>query len=245
MQSIFPSRSFSTSATHQGTAQPKETSSDDIPDIIPAEDQHLFETWMANNTKYFLNYNEQYERLLKGDVSMKDLIQLQNEVLGEITREYEVRHMAEKGHSFEGVQGPIGAQPWLENETVRSLSMRENPIPQGVQGLNCEHFKVWLDNCTKYQFIHCDEQLKDVQEGRKTLGMIFEEQEKLIKQVAEDYREGLINNQQVGNGPSEPVKLSQKDRLKRAVKEYGSTVIVFHVAISLASLGGFYLAVSR
>ena len=40
-------------------------------------------------------------------------------------------------------------------------------------------------------------------------------------------------------------KLSQKDKLKRAVKEYGATVIVFHVCISLASLGGFYLAVSR
>lgn len=42
-----------------------------------------------------------------------------------------------------------------------------------------------------------------------------------------------------------PVELSRKDKLKRAVKEYGATVIVFHVAISLASLGGFYLLVSR
>ncbi|KAK2162182.1 hypothetical protein LSH36_102g04002 [Paralvinella palmiformis] len=39
-------------------------------------------------------------------------------------------------------------------------------------------------------------------------------------------------------------KLSQTDKLKRAVKEYGATVIVFHVCISLVSLGGFYLAVS-
>ncbi|KAL8574119.1 hypothetical protein ACOMHN_060695 [Nucella lapillus] len=39
-------------------------------------------------------------------------------------------------------------------------------------------------------------------------------------------------------------QLSQKEKLKRAVKEYGSTVIVFHITISLASLGGFYLAVS-
>ena len=58
-----------------------------------------------------------------------------------------------------------------------------------------------------------------------------------------------------GDGPesaaSKPVaestgaQLSQREKLKRAVKEYGSTVIVFHVAISLVSLGGFYLAVSR
>lgn len=38
--------------------------------------------------------------------------------------------------------------------------------------------------------------------------------------------------------------LSKKDQLKRAVKEYGSTVIIFHIGISLASLGGFYLLVS-
>ena len=39
--------------------------------------------------------------------------------------------------------------------------------------------------------------------------------------------------------------VSKADQLKRAVKDYGSTVIVFHVAISLASLGFFYLIVSR
>lgn len=42
---------------------------------------------------------------------------------------------------------------------------------------------------------------------------------------------------------SEP--LSRKDRLKRAVAEYGTTVIVFHVGISLLSLGSFYTLVSR
>ena len=39
--------------------------------------------------------------------------------------------------------------------------------------------------------------------------------------------------------------LSKKYQLKQAVKDYGLTVVVFHVAISLASLGGFYTAVSR
>lgn len=41
------------------------------------------------------------------------------------------------------------------------------------------------------------------------------------------------------------VAVSAKDKLKKAVKEYGSTVIVFHVAISLISLGGCYVLVSR
>uniref|UniRef100_A0A182SQU9 DUF1279 domain-containing protein n=1 Tax=Anopheles maculatus TaxID=74869 RepID=A0A182SQU9_9DIPT len=42
----------------------------------------------------------------------------------------------------------------------------------------------------------------------------------------------------------EQVPVSRKDRLKKAIKEYGSTVLVFHVSISLASLGTCYLLVS-
>lgn len=38
---------------------------------------------------------------------------------------------------------------------------------------------------------------------------------------------------------------SRAEQLKKAVKEYGSTVVVFHVTISLISLGGFYLLVKR
>lgn len=38
--------------------------------------------------------------------------------------------------------------------------------------------------------------------------------------------------------------LTKKEQLKKAFKDYGSTVIVFHIGISLISLGGFYLLVS-
>ncbi|CAL8096178.1 unnamed protein product [Orchesella dallaii] len=38
--------------------------------------------------------------------------------------------------------------------------------------------------------------------------------------------------------------LSTKEKLKRAVRDYGATVIVFHVTMSLMSLGFFYLLVS-
>jgi len=43
---------------------------------------------------------------------------------------------------------------------------------------------------------------------------------------------------------SSNVGLSQRERLKKAVKEYGATVIVFHTALSLSTLGIAYLAVS-
>uniref|UniRef100_A0A2H1WIW1 SFRICE_006073 n=1 Tax=Spodoptera frugiperda TaxID=7108 RepID=A0A2H1WIW1_SPOFR len=38
--------------------------------------------------------------------------------------------------------------------------------------------------------------------------------------------------------------MSAKEKLKQAIKEYGSTVIVFHVGISLISLGSCYLLIS-
>lgn len=38
---------------------------------------------------------------------------------------------------------------------------------------------------------------------------------------------------------------STKAKLKRAVKDYGATVIVFHVTISIASLSLSYAAVAR
>lgn len=41
-----------------------------------------------------------------------------------------------------------------------------------------------------------------------------------------------------------PVQLSKKEQLKRAFKDYGATIIVFHVGISLISLQCFYLLVS-
>ncbi|GBN52635.1 Protein FAM210B, mitochondrial [Araneus ventricosus] len=41
------------------------------------------------------------------------------------------------------------------------------------------------------------------------------------------------------------VKVNQRTRLKQAVRDYGATIIVFHVAISLTSLGLCYLAISN
>ncbi|KAG8301163.1 hypothetical protein J6590_059568 [Homalodisca vitripennis] len=47
------------------------------------------------------------------------------------------------------------------------------------------------------------------------------------------------------SGDPETPKLSNRAKLKRAVKDYGATVIIFHVTISLMSLGISYLAISR
>jgi len=44
--------------------------------------------------------------------------------------------------------------------------------------------------------------------------------------------------------PESQAPISRKEKLKKAIKDYGGTVIVFHVAISLLSLGFCYLLVS-
>lgn len=164
------------------------------------------------------------------------------------------------GVSGEDMQGVQGSYKWVwpQNHTLESLSKLENPCPQGIQGSECDKFTLWLSNCTKYNFVNCESQLADLKEGRKTLGEIFEEQEREIRKVASDFKNGELdakvgiksdtvnnNDQDRISGESVDVKVSQKDRLKKAVSQYGSTVIVFHVGISLISLGGFYVAVSR
>lgn len=49
----------------------------------------------------------------------------------------------------------------------------------------------------------------------------------------------------ISTNTEEKPQLSTKEKFKKAVKEYGSTVIVFHVAISMVSLGSCYLLMSR
>ena len=52
------------------------------------------------------------------------------------------------------------------------------------------------------------------------------------------------NNSNNCNNNNNTKELSKGEKLKKAVKDYGSTVIVFHVSISLISLGFFYTLVS-
>nr|XP_014280780.1 NAD-dependent protein deacylase-like isoform X3 [Halyomorpha halys] len=54
------------------------------------------------------------------------------------------------------------------------------------------------------------------------------------------------NGEKHGTEPSQnPKTLSLKDKMKMAVRDYGSTVIVFHITHSLTLLGIIYIAISR
>lgn len=53
-----------------------------------------------------------------------------------------------------------------------------------------------------------------------------------------------INHNEAKFYSSDPKPLTAAQKLKKAVAEYGTTVIVFHIGISLISLGSCYLLVS-
>lgn len=59
----------------------------------------------------------------------------------------------------------------------------------------------------------------------------------------------MSNQRSISSGEHQPTpkvqKFSSKDKLKQAVKDYGATVIIFHVTLSLMSLGLSYLIISR
>lgn len=59
----------------------------------------------------------------------------------------------------------------------------------------------------------------------------------------------MSNQSSASSGEQQPtpevLKLSSKDKLKRAVKDYGATVLIFHITLSLTSLGLSYLIISR
>lgn len=57
--------------------------------------------------------------------------------------------------------------------------------------------------------------------------------------------ENISNKNVKADDDNSKLPLSRKEKLKKAVKEYGSTVIIFHVGISLVSLGVCYSLISR
>lgn len=147
-----------------------------------------------------------------------------------------------------------------------TISINEGipPAAQGIQGDECVMYRLFMENCHRYN-MDCDEMLEGIQTGRRTLAQVFAEQEEAITKFAETHKVSSSSTPlkpEVGSSttssyafssssdskappPPPAPKLSQRERLKRAVKEYGTTVIVFHVGISLVSLGGFYVLVSR
>lgn len=197
------------------------------------------ELWMESCMRYKLpNCKEELQNLKEGRKTLSQVFTDQEELIKEIAESYK---------DFRG-----------KNAYVR-LNLKpieaDTPCPQGVQGDDCVRFQLWLENCQRFSFGECQEQINGIRSGRKTLKQVCDDQDSNISEIVSNYYQKRSYSTSTNKKESEvgrdlasqsnTEKLSQKDRLKRAVKEYGSTVVVFHVGISLVSLGGFYLAVSR
>lgn len=64
-----------------------------------------------------------------------------------------------------------------------------------------------------------------------------------IEQANSESSPSIGTSTQPNSDPTKPI--NRKELLKKAFKDYGATVIVFHVGMSLASLGFFYQLVAR
>lgn len=127
---------------------------------------------------------------------------------------------------FANCQGSLGS-----GNPILPVEYLAYACPQGIHGEDCHLL---------------------FKSGRKTKSEIFLHQDRMIQEVCQQQRKySTSTNDKPDNDPTsaasstESVPLSQKEKLKRAVRDYGATVIVFHVTISLMSLGTAYLAVSR
>ena len=225
---------------------------DDVcPQGIQGDECVQFKLWLENCQRYHLpNCDEQAEAIETGRKTLAEVFQEQQDIIREVADAFKKRQ-TEQGAHDQGIQD----SPYICDFEV------SDPCPQGLQGSDCDNFKLWMYNCQQFGFGDCKERLNDIRAGKLNLSDIFEEQDELIRQVVRDHQQrrhystDSRSNQEVGNSHSNthpstppfdnPENLSQREKLKRAVKDYGGTVIVFHVGISLISLGGFYVAVTR
>ncbi|XP_046356564.2 uncharacterized protein LOC124135332 [Haliotis rufescens] len=217
------------------------------PQGVQGDDCVHFRLWRESCQRYGLdNCDQQLQGIQSGRKTLGQVLAEQDELIHSISQKYRqqaiARHQEEAAEScsVQGLQGDLSTFPTVDT-----------PCPQGVQGEDCVRFKLWLENCHRFGFNECMDQLESLSKGRKSLGQVFAEQDQLIRSVVTQHQQRRGYSTSASDPKSDPQvgqtetpKLTQAERLKKTFKEYGATVIVFHTGLSLMSLGGFYLAVS-
>lgn len=273
-QSCHQSRHFTTSSrntvSQQGTQETsfveEEFLSDPTPQGIQGDNCVQFRLWMENCQRYNLpNCDEQMESITTGRKTLAQVFQEQQEIIRLVAETYKNSHRK----YAQQIDSEVNAQGLQDDVGYNFEYSTFDPCPQGLQGDDCANYKAWAYNCHAFGFSDCNEKARDIRTGRRSLQDVFDEQDQIIRKIVTDFqqRRSYSTNQkpEVGKEGSDTVpepentdsssphstlppnskKLSQKDKLSQAIKQYGGTVIVFHIGISLISLGGFYLAVSR
>ena len=263
------------------------------PQGVQGDDCVNLKLWMENCQRYGLpNCDEKLNSVISGRKTLAQVFKEQEDIIQQVAQSYKQKRMTEnkKNDTIQGIQDmDYSSSLNTDNSSVQGVqgmySKRAYHLtsPQGIQGDECVQFRLWLENCNRFGLdVECEEQLIGLESGRKTLAQVFAEQDTLIRNIVHQYQQRRQystssdkGKEEVGTSSDKSTpppnaedqdksashpksedqipdidsidtsKLSQRQRLQLSVKHYGSGVMVFHITISLASLGLFYLAVSR
>jgi hypothetical protein len=189
MQSFHPSRHFSTSPSHQGSAQGStliEVDEDSLmtdpsPQGIQGDNCINFKLWMENCQRYNLpNCDEQLESIRAGRKTLSQVFLEQQEIIRRVAEDYRKQQTASK-QSASSAQGLQDSSYYFEFNT-------DDPCPQGLQGDSCADYKVWAYNCKLFGFGDCSDKANDIAHGRRTLQDVFVEQDMYILKIVNDYK---------------------------------------------------------
>jgi len=195
-----PSKQFSTSSALNAFAEPAARDFDvPCPQGIQGDDCVRFKIWYENCQRFNLsNCDEQLSSLQSGRKTLAQVFNEQDSLIRQVVEGYEKELDAESevnvqaaqdnmkientNKEIDAMQGLQDVPVRLHGATVQELLNSQSPCPQGIQGSDCERFRVWLQNCSRFGTGHCQEQLVHLQTGRKTLSQIFQEQDQLLQQ---------------------------------------------------------------
>ena len=218
------------------------------PDMLKENEYTTFKEWFNNCTEFHLpGCMEQIQHLTAGEKSMSQLCAEQRKLIESIARTYQEHGLyVPTGDttfcpfSAQGVQegfGGVRVQNAKDFET-------DGPCPEGVQDVDCQRLQQYLDLCKYYRFMDCQLQLAKLHNGESSITELLKERENLLQAIVL-YCSDSTSGDSASSTQQAATELSQMQRFKQMVKEYGTVVVVFHVCISLISLGICYTAVSR
>ncbi|XP_048752364.2 uncharacterized protein LOC125663954 [Ostrea edulis] len=209
-------RNFTVSMVHQNQAALSSTSDSEsanelAPQGIQGDDCVNFKLWMESCQRYGLpGCEDQANHIVSGRKTLSEIFHEQDQMIRDIARNYSLiknhdKPDVDKQTPLQGVQGDFEyCGPFDSSASciqgVQGLDILHSLVniasPQGIQGDECIQFKLWLENCHRFGISgECEQQLHNIKNGRKTLAQIFEEQDRLIREIVQDYRSNRVEKE--------------------------------------------------
>lgn len=198
------SRGFSTSAVRlqaaSGSVGQGLTVEEPCAQGIQGDDCVRYKLWKENCVRFQLaDCDEQLQSFQSGRKTLAEIFEQQDQIIQRIVEQYQSEGLSSQrasttppaDHDTSSQQTSESIGSLGRNSVTPPVLEESHPCPQGIQGQDCEQFKEWLHNCNRYQLSNCADQLRGIQEGRRTLAQIIQEQEELIASIARQYREQM------------------------------------------------------